>query len=53
MGRPNLMLVKTVTSIFGMKFPRMINLIPPPEKLISINYDQIKAALQFGASKLH
>jgi hypothetical protein len=51
-GRPNLIMLKTVISEFAKAFPGKTDQIPPPEKVKGMTYDQIKAALRFGAPKL-
>jgi hypothetical protein len=51
-GRPNLIMLRTVISEFAKAFPGKTDRIPPPEKVKGMTYDQIEAALQFGAPKL-
>ena len=51
-GRPNLIMLKMVISEFAKAFPGKTDQIPPPEKVKGMTYDQIEAALRFGARKL-
>jgi len=52
MGRPNLSMQRTVISGFPKAFPGKTDRIPPPDKVKGMTYDQIEAALRFGAPKL-
>jgi hypothetical protein len=45
-------MLRTVIFEFAKAFPGKTDRIPPAEMVKGISYDQIEAALQFGASKL-
>jgi len=51
-GRPNLIMLRTVMSEFAKAFPGKTDRIPPPGKVKGMTYDQIEAALLFGAPML-
>jgi hypothetical protein len=51
-GRPNLIMLRMVISEFAKAFPGKTDGIPPPETVKGMRYDQIEAALRFGAPKL-
>jgi len=44
MGRPNLIMLRTVISEFAKAFSGKTDRIPPPEKVKRMTYDQIEAA---------
>jgi hypothetical protein len=45
-------MLRTVISEFAKAFPGKTDRIPPLEKVKGMTYDQIEAALRFGAPKL-
>jgi hypothetical protein len=45
-------MLRTVIPEFAKAFPGKTDQIPPPEKVKGMTYDQIEAALRFGAPKL-
>jgi hypothetical protein len=51
-GRPNLIMLRTVISEFAKAFPGKTDRIPPPDNVKGMTYDQIEAALRFGAPKM-
>jgi len=52
MGRPNMIMLRLGISELAKAFPGTTDWIPPPRQVIDKTYDQIKAALRFGAIKL-
>jgi hypothetical protein len=51
-GRPNLIMLRTAISQLAKAFPGKTDRIPPPGKVKGMTYDQIEAALRFGAPML-
>jgi len=45
-------MLRTFISKFANAFPGKTDRIPPPDKVKGMTYDQIEAALRFGAPKL-